>query len=38
LPYLWNVTIHVDPTNQSGEEFHRITEHTHDGLPVHSHS
>lgn len=38
LPYLWNVTIHVDPTNQSGEEFHHITEHTHDGLPVHSHS
>jgi len=38
LPYLSNVTIHVDPENQSGEEHHRIAEHTHEGLVTHSHS
>jgi cation diffusion facilitator family transporter len=37
LPYLSNVTIHVDPTNYSGEEHHRIVEHTHEGLATHSH-
>jgi len=37
LPYLSNVTIHVDPTNHSGEEHHRIAEHTHEGLATHSH-
>ncbi|MEW6207256.1 MAG: cation diffusion facilitator family transporter [Acidobacteriota bacterium] len=37
LRYLSNVTIHVDPANASGEEHHRIAEHTHDGLPSHSH-
>ncbi len=37
LPYLSNVTIHVDPENASGEEHHSITEHAHGDLPVHSH-
>jgi cation diffusion facilitator family transporter len=37
LSYLSNVVIHIDPLHESGEEFHRIHEHTHDGLPVHSH-
>jgi divalent metal cation (Fe/Co/Zn/Cd) transporter len=35
--YLSSVVIHVDPTEEAGEEFHRVTEHTHDGLPAHSH-
>ena len=37
LRYLSNATIHIDPANASGEEHHRIGEHEHDGLPVHSH-
>jgi cation diffusion facilitator family transporter len=37
LPYLSNVTIHIDPEDLSGEEHHRIKEHTHEGLAVHSH-
>lgn len=37
LPYLSNATIHVDPGNLSGEEHHRIMEHTHEGLATHSH-
>jgi cation diffusion facilitator family transporter len=37
LPYLSNVTIHVDPTYHSGEEHHCITEHTHEGLAAHAH-
>ena len=37
LPYLSNVTIHIDPEDLSGEEHHRITEHTHQGLATHSH-
>src|SRR5919106_1047346 len=37
LPYLSNVTIHVDPENLSGEEHHRIIEHTHGDLANHSH-
>src|SRR5437764_4523729 len=35
--YLSNVIIHIDPMQETGEEFHRIHAHTHDGLPVHSH-
>lgn len=31
LPYLSNVTIHIDPEHLSGEERHRIMEHTHEG-------
>ncbi len=37
LRYLSNATIHIDPVNASGEKHHRITEHTHDELPAHSH-
>lgn len=37
LRYLSNATIHVDPTNASGEDHHRIAEHEHDDLPAHSH-
>jgi len=37
LNYLSNATIHVDPASASGEEHHRIAEHAHDDLPVHSH-
>jgi cation diffusion facilitator family transporter len=37
LTYMSSVIVHVDPTEEPGEEFHRILEHSHDGLPVHSH-
>ncbi|MHB8843333.1 MAG: cation diffusion facilitator family transporter [Nitrospirota bacterium] len=37
LKYLSNATIHVDPTNVSGECHHCIDNHTHDDLPAHSH-
>ena len=37
LPHLGRVMVHVDPYGQGGEQHHRIGEHTHDGLPTHSH-
>jgi len=37
LRYLSNATIHIDPSTASGEQHHHIAEHSHDGLPVHSH-
>jgi divalent metal cation (Fe/Co/Zn/Cd) transporter len=37
LSYLSTATIHVDPVEESGETYHRIAAHSHDGLPVHSH-
>jgi len=37
LSYLSSVMVHVDPTEEAGEEFHRIVEHSHDGLAIHSH-
>ena len=37
LSYLGTVVIHVDPLQEAGEEHHRITAHSHDGFPVHSH-
>ena len=37
VPYLAGATIHVDPADEAREEYHRITAHSHDGLPVHSH-
>ena len=37
LAFLSSVVVHVDPAAEPGEEFHRINEHSHDGLPVHSH-
>ncbi|MDP9476277.1 MAG: cation diffusion facilitator family transporter [Actinomycetota bacterium] len=37
LSYLSGAVIHVDPLQEAGEEHHRITAHSHDGLPTHSH-
>ena len=37
LGYLGGAVIHVDPAEEAGEEHHRITAHSHDGLPTHSH-
>jgi len=38
LKYLSIVVIHVDPEEKSGERYHRIELHSHDGLPAHSHA
>jgi cation diffusion facilitator family transporter len=37
LDYLSLATIHVDPVESAGEIHHHARDHTHDGLPVHSH-
>src|SRR5215218_7141612 len=37
LRYLDAAVVHVDPVREAGEEHHRITTHSHDGLPPHSH-
>jgi cation diffusion facilitator family transporter len=37
LRYLDAAVVHVDPLQETGEEHHRITAHSHDGLPPHSH-
>lgn len=37
LDYLDGVVVYVDPIEQAGEEYHRVAEHSHDGLPAHSH-
>jgi cation diffusion facilitator family transporter len=37
LGYLDMAVVHVDPAQESGEEHHRVDEHSHDGLPLHSH-
>jgi cation diffusion facilitator family transporter len=37
LRYLDAAVVHVDPLQAAGEEHHRITTHSHDGLPPHSH-
>jgi len=37
LPHLGNAIIHVDPVDENGEVYHRISEHTHDDLPTYSH-
>ncbi len=37
LRYLDMAVVHVDPLQEAGEEHHRITAHSHDGLPPHSH-
>jgi len=36
LGYLEAAVVHVDPSQESGEE-HRYVSHSHDGLPTHSH-
>ena len=37
LGFVFTATIHIDPLNASGEDHHRIDEHVHGDLPVHSH-
>jgi cation diffusion facilitator family transporter len=37
LGYLSNAVIHLDPASAPGEIHHRLVDHTHDGLPAHSH-
>jgi cation diffusion facilitator family transporter len=37
LSYLSGAVIHVDPIQEAGELHHRISAHSHDGLPTHSH-
>lgn len=37
LRYLSAAMVHVDPADEAGEHYHRMTPHHHDGLPVHSH-
>jgi divalent metal cation (Fe/Co/Zn/Cd) transporter len=37
LGYLETAVVHVDPAQESGEEHHRVTAHSHDVLPTHSH-
>src|SRR5215203_310048 len=37
LGYLGAAVIHVDPIQEAGEKHHRVSAHSHDGLPVHSH-
>jgi cation diffusion facilitator family transporter len=37
LNYLSGAVIHVDPVQEAGEDHHRISAHSHDGLPTHSH-
>ena len=37
VAHVSSVTVHVDPATESGENFHHMGSHTHDGLPVHTH-
>jgi cation diffusion facilitator family transporter len=37
LRYLSDATVHVDPSDASGDAYHRIAHHEHDDLPAHSH-
>jgi cation diffusion facilitator family transporter len=37
LSDLNGAVIHVDPVEEAGEDHHRISAHSHDGLPTHSH-
>jgi len=37
LKYLSDATIHVDPATESGADYHEVAEHSHEGLPPHSH-
>jgi cation diffusion facilitator family transporter len=37
VPHVSNVMVHVDPATESGETYHGIGSHEHDGLPTHSH-
>ena len=37
LRYLEMAVVHVDPLQETGEEYHRVATHRHDGFPPHSH-
>jgi cation diffusion facilitator family transporter len=37
LRYLDAAVVHVDPVQETGEGYHHIGAHSHDGLPPHSH-
>lgn len=37
LKYLSDDAIHVDPATESGTDHHHVAEHSHEGLPPHSH-
>jgi len=37
VPYLSQAIIHIDPLHASGEAFHRIAHHAHEGGPLHGH-
>jgi len=37
VPHVSHVTVHVDPATESGETFHHVDSHAHDGLPAHGH-
>jgi len=37
LPYLSSASVHIDPVEEAGDDFHRIAQHRHDGLDAHSH-
>lgn len=37
LKYLSDATIHVDPATECGTDHHHVAEHSHKGLPPHSH-
>ncbi|MFA5348338.1 MAG: cation diffusion facilitator family transporter [Methanoregula sp.] len=37
LKYLSDATIHVDPATESGTDHYHVAEHSHEGLPSHSH-
>jgi divalent metal cation (Fe/Co/Zn/Cd) transporter len=37
VAHVSRATVHVDPATESGESFHSIESHAHDGLPVHAH-
>lgn len=37
LSYLSKAVIHLDPVDEAGEEYHKVLNHSHDGLPIHSH-
>ncbi len=38
VSFVSEVSVHVDPLDQAGAEYHRIAAHVHDGLPTHSHA
>lgn len=37
VPHVAQITVHVDPATEIGEQFHRVEGHAHDELPIHPH-